>query len=89
MNTLTLSASRFTYGSCTRLTSTTRPSAADSTAPASAGMTRGGSRKNCRMKTASSQNGSDHHPANQVTSRQTATAMPRNGQPSRAMNGCG
>src|SRR4030095_7191347 len=89
MNTLTLSASRRRYGSSLRLTSTTRPSAGESTADGSSGTARGGSRKNCRMKSVASQKGSDHHPQKYVTSNETATAMARNGHPSRATTGCG
>src|SRR6185295_4781458 len=90
MKTLTLSASRLRYGSWLRLTSTTRPSAGESTAAGSSGASRGGSRKNCRMNTAASQNGADHHaPTKKNRSMETAKAMPRNGQPSRAMIGCG
>src|SRR6266404_7854349 len=67
-----------------------RPSAGDSTARGSSGTSRGGSRKNCRMNSASSQKGSDHHhPAKRPASSETATATPTKGQPSRAMIGCG
>src|SRR5467141_5452850 len=67
-----------------------RPSAGDSTARGSSGTSRGGSRKNCRMNSASSQKGTDHHhPAKRPTRTETATATPRKGQPSRAMIGCG
>src|SRR6267378_3078321 len=67
-----------------------RPSAGDSTARGSPGTSRGGSRKNCRMNSASSQKGSDHHPpAKRPTSSETAAATPTKGQPSRAMIGCG
>src|SRR5882762_3771254 len=67
-----------------------RPSAGDSTARGSSGTSRGGSRKNCRMNSASSQQGTDHHhPAKRPTRTETATATPRKGQPSRAMIGCG
>src|SRR5712664_2322558 len=67
-----------------------RPSAGDSTARGSSGTSRGGSRKNCRRNSASSQKGSDHHhPAKRPTSSETATATPRKGQPSRATIGCG
>ena len=66
-----------------------RPSAGDSTTSAWNGITRGGSRKNCSTNSALIQNGIDQAPASRVTSVATATAMPRNGQPSRAMMGCG
>src|SRR5262245_18164762 len=89
MNTLTLRASRRRYGSSLRLTSTTRPSAGETTADGSSGTSRGGSRKNCRMKSVASQSGSDHHPQKYVTSNETAAAMARNGHPSRATTGCG
>ena len=88
--TLIFSASRFTYGSRERLTSTTRPSAGESTARGSSGTSRAGSRKTCRMKSSSSQNGTDQpQPSAKATSSATTAAMPRNGQPSRAMIGCG
>src|SRR5688572_23074431 len=89
MNTLTFSASRLRYGSWLRLTSTMRPSAGATTAAGSSGTSRGGSRKNCRMKSVSTQNGIDHPPKNQVTRLDTAAAATRNGQPSRAIIGCG
>src|SRR6266513_1519143 len=89
MNTLSLRASRFTYGACARLTSTMRPSAGDSTARGSSGTSRGGSRKNCRMNSASSQKGIDHQPKNQVTAAATTRQPKTNGHPSRAMIGCG
>src|SRR6267143_6661987 len=90
MNTLTLSASRSSHGSRDLLISTMRPSAGDTTARGSSGTSRGGSRKNCRRNSASSQKGSaHHHPAKRPTSSETATATPRKGQPSRAMIGCG
>src|SRR5689334_24344308 len=90
MKTLTLSASRLRYGSWLRLTSTMRPSAGESTAAGSSGASRGGSRKNCRMKALASQHGADHQaPKKKNTSTEMAKAMPRNGQPSRAMIGCG
>src|SRR6266850_1441752 len=89
MKTLTLSASRLRYGSWLRLTSTTRPSAGETTAAGSSGVSRGGSRKNCRMKAVASQSGSDHQPSHHVASADTASAARRNGQPSRAMIGCG
>src|SRR5437879_2378882 len=66
-----------------------RPSAGDSTARASSGTSRGGSRKNCRMNSVSSQNGSDHQPRKYVTAEATIPAVARNGHPSRAMIGCG
>src|SRR5215813_6980053 len=89
MKTLTLSASRLRYGSWLRLTSTMRPSAGESTAAGSSGASRGGSRKNCRMKTVPSHSGSDHQPSHHVASTDTASAARRKGQPSRAMIGCG
>src|SRR6266850_965933 len=49
-----------------------------------------GERFECRMNSASSQKGTDHHhPAKRPTRTETATAAPRKGQPSRAMIGCG
>src|SRR6185503_12678191 len=41
------------------------------------------------MKSVASQNGIDQAPKNHVTSADTAMAMARKGQPSRAMSGCG
>src|SRR5436190_12830839 len=89
MNTLTLSASRLRYGSCARLTSTMRPSAGDSTACGSSGASRGGSRKNCSMNSTSSQKGVDHQPKYQVSAAAAIRVAKTNGQPSRAMIGCG
>src|SRR5438045_2261872 len=90
MKTLTLSASRWSHGSRARLTSTMRPSAGDTTARGSSGTSRGGSRKNCRIKIASSQIGTDHHqPMRKPSASATATARPTNSQPSRAISGCG
>src|SRR6266404_4227478 len=66
-----------------------RPSAGESTACGSSGTARGGSRKNCRMNSVSSQNGSDHQPRKYVTAEATIPAVARNGHPSRAMIGCG
>src|SRR6185503_19073402 len=89
MKTLIFSASRFRYGSWARPTSTMRPSAGDTTARGSSGSSRAGSRKNCRMNSASSHNGIDHQAKNHVTAAATASAPIRNGQPSRATTGCG
>src|SRR5204863_6513614 len=90
MNTLTLSASRCSQGSRDLLTSTMRPSAGDTTARGSSGTSRGGSRKNWMMKTATSQIGTDHHqPRNTPISAPTTIAMATNSQPSRAISGCG
>src|SRR3989442_15817599 len=66
-----------------------RPSAGDSTARGSSGTSRGGSRKNCRMNSASSQKGIDHQPKNQVTAAAARREPKTNGHPSRAMIGCG
>src|SRR5271170_6795378 len=90
MNTLILSASRSRYGSRASATSTTLPSAGDSTALASCGATRGGSRKNWAMKTTASQatRASSHGPVHDNASAMTI-ARARNAHPSRAMIGCG
>src|SRR6266850_4009689 len=66
-----------------------RPSAGDSTARGSSGTSRGGSRKNCRMNSASSQKGIDHQPKNQASAAATMREPKTNGHPSRAMIGCG
>src|SRR6266849_736212 len=66
-----------------------RPSAGDSTARGSSGTSRGGSRKNCRMNSASSQKGIDHQPKNEATAAATMREPKTNGHPSRAMIGCG
>src|SRR5882724_10966901 len=66
-----------------------RPSAGETTASGSFGTLRGGSRKNCRMKSAASQNGTDHHPQKYPTISATATAAARKSQPSLAMMGWG
>src|SRR5688572_25601816 len=67
-----------------------RPSAGDSTAFDSGGITRGGSRKNCTMKAAMNHSGAAHHaPANQCVAAAAMAARAMNGQPSRAMIGCG
>src|SRR5437588_1998690 len=90
MKTLTSSASRSSQGSRERLTSTMRPSAGDTTARGSSGTSRAGSRKNCRMKIAASQIGTDHHqPMRKPTASAAATASATKSQPSRAMSGCG
>src|SRR2546428_6213179 len=90
MNTLTLSASRSSHGSRDLLISTMRPSAGETTARGSSGTSRGGSRKNWMMKSATSQSGSDHHPPRtKPTSSATPTASAANSQPSRAISGCG
>src|SRR6266571_1114567 len=90
MNTLTFSASRSSQGSRDLPTSTTRPSAGDTTARASSGTSRGGSRKNCTTKRVASQKGSDHHQGRkkQIPSEK-AIPVPTNSQPSRASSGCG
>src|SRR5204863_3614453 len=90
MNTDSLTASRSSQGSRTRLTSTMRPSAGETTARGSSGTSRAGSRKNCSTKSASNQNGSDQpQPMKKPTASASATAIATNGQPSRAMTGCG
>src|SRR3954463_6699990 len=90
MNTDSLIASRSSQGSRTRLTSTMRPSAGETTARGSSGTSRGGARKNCSTKSASNQNGSDQpQPMKKPTARASATASATNGQPSRAITGCG
>src|SRR5713226_542251 len=66
-----------------------RPSAGDTTARGSSGTSRGGSRKNCRMNSASSQKGIDHQPKNQVTAAAAMRQPKTNGHPSWAMIGCG
>src|ERR1700694_982089 len=68
----------------------TRRSAGDNTALGCDGITRGGSRKNCTMNTVTSHTGSaaSHQPAS-VDARATAADIATNGQPSRAMMGCG
>src|SRR5713101_4252431 len=66
-----------------------RPSAGDSTARGSSGTSRGGSRKNCRMNSASSQKGIDHQPKNPVTAAAAMRQPKTNGHPSWAMIGCG
>src|SRR3989449_10018023 len=66
-----------------------RPSAGDSTARASSGTSRGGSRKNCSMNSTSSQKGIDHQPKYQVSAAAAIRVAKTNGQPSRAMIGCG
>src|SRR3989442_804179 len=66
-----------------------RPSAGDSTARGSAGTSRGGSRKNCSMNSTSSQKGIDHQPKYQVSAAAATRVAKTNGQPSRAMIGCG
>src|SRR5487761_2484952 len=90
MKTLIFNASRSSHGSRAMPTLTTRPSAADSTASAWDGISRGGSRKNCRMKTKAihaSAAGSHHDAIDSATA--TARTTSRKGQPSRAMIGCG
>src|SRR2546430_14405521 len=89
MKTLTLSASRSSQGSRERLTSTMRPSAGDTTARGSSGTSRAGSRKNCSMNSTSSQKGIDHQPKYQVSAAAAIRVAKTNGQPSRAMIGCG
>src|SRR5207244_11657719 len=90
MNTLTLSASRSSHGSRDLLISTMRPSAGETTARGSSGTSRGGSRKNWMMKSATSQSGADHHqPRAKPTPRAAPTASAANSQPSRAISGCG
>src|SRR5437867_12417042 len=66
-----------------------RPSAGDSTARGSSGTSRGGSRKNCSMNSTSSQKGIDHQPKYQVSAAAAIRVAKTNGQPSRAMIGCG
>src|SRR5438034_2101209 len=66
-----------------------RPSAGDSTARGSSGTSRGGSRKNCSMNATSSQKGIDHQPKYQVSAAAAIRVAKTNGQPSRAMIGCG
>ena len=68
---------------------TMRPSAGETTAFASAGRERGGSRKNCRMNSVTSQNGMDHQPQPLVATIDRTAAPARNGQPSLAMIGWG
>src|SRR6185295_15748938 len=89
MKTLIFSASRFRYGSWARPTMTMRPSAGDTTARGSSGTSRAGSRKNCSTNRVASQSGSDHQPMNQLATAETTIPIARNGQPSRAMIGCG
>src|SRR5213078_2839509 len=90
MNTLTLSASRLSHGSCALPIATMRPSAGETTARGSSGTSRGGSRKNWMMKSARIQSGADHHqPTKNPISSAATTAMPANGQPSRASSGLG
>src|SRR5689334_22757669 len=90
MKTLIFSASRCSQGSRAFDTSTIRPSAGETTAAGSSGTSRAGSRKNCRTNSVASQKGSDHpHPMKKRIRIERTTAIPRNGQPSRAMIGCG
>src|SRR5205085_10034365 len=90
MNTLTLSASRLSQGSCDLLISTMRPSAGETTARGSSGTSRAGSRKNWMMKSARIQSGADHpQPTKNPTRSAAPTAMAAKGQPSRASSGCG
>src|SRR5687767_6052724 len=89
MNTLTLRASRSSQGSRALPTSTMRPSAGETTARGSSGTSRAGSRKNCRTNSAASQSGSAHQEKNQVAAAASTSAARTNGQPSRAMTGCG
>src|SRR5712692_7830418 len=90
MKTLTFTASRCSQGSRALPTSTTRPSAGDTTARGSSGTSRGGSRKNCTTKRVASQKGSDHHqPARIPTSSEITAAIAMNSQPSLATTGCG
>src|SRR3954469_13605452 len=90
MNTDSLIASRSSQGSRTRLTSTMRPSAGETTARGSSGTSRAGSRKNCSTKRAASQSPADHHqPRREPLAPATTTAIATNGLPSRAMTGCG
>src|SRR5580765_2409076 len=89
MNTLIFSASRCSQGSLTFDTSTMRPSAGETTARGSSGTSRAGSRKNRSTKSVASQSGSDHQPMKNVAAAETITPIARNGQPSRAMIGCG
>ena len=77
MKTEIFSASRSPYGSRVVATTITRPSAGDSTSRSPAGTGRAGSRKNCSTNTATSQNGSDHHPPNAVTTSAATVARPR------------
>jgi len=65
------------------LTSTMRPSAG--TAPSRSWTSRGGSRKNCRMNSASSRKGSTTAEKNQVTAAAARREPKTNGHPSRAM----
>jgi len=89
MKTEIFSASRSRKGSRALPTDTMRPSAGDTTASGSSGISRAGSRKNCRMKAAAAQKGMDHHLKSTETRIETTTAIPRNGQPSLATIGCG
>src|SRR5574340_1439890 len=89
MNTLTLMATRCTYGSLVRSTATMRPSAGDSTAPASCGTSRAGSRKNCSTNSAMIHNGIDQVAHQTVAAIANIVETARNGQPSRAMMGWG
>src|SRR5688572_22336552 len=70
-------------------TTITLPSAGHSTSPSPCGTSRGGSRKNCRMKTVTIHSGSAHQPKKYVTTAETIAASARKGQPSRATMGCG
>src|SRR5437773_12182028 len=89
MKTLIFSASQLRYGSRAAPTTRTRPSAGHSTRFAPSGTSRGGSRKNCRMKKYTIQNGIDHQPKNQATATATMSETVRKGRPSRATIGCG
>jgi len=69
---------------------TIRPSAGDATAQESDGAVLGGSRKNCKIKTVTTQNGIDHHQLTDIDkATDTAREANKNGQPSRAIMGCG
>src|SRR5262245_696338 len=90
MKTLIFSAWRFRYGSSAWPTNTMRPSAGDTSARGSSGTSRAGSRKNCSTNSVASQKGSDQtQPAKKRIRRERTRAIPKNGQPSRAITGCG
>jgi hypothetical protein len=55
----------------------------------SPGASLGGSRKNCKMKSAASHNGIDHQPISQPATDAATIAAARKSQPSRAMIGYG